>query len=89
VPHAVGHPGKKPPGGLKARPLHCGSAGYVVFRFLRARRPLAADAVVERALPAGCDSSSTSMSTPASRNGSMRAADTDRIQVAQVLTTAM
>jgi hypothetical protein len=35
VPHAVGHPRKKPPGGLKARPLHCGSAGYVVFRFLR------------------------------------------------------
>ena len=31
---------------------------------------------------------STLMSTPASRNGSMRAADTDRIQVAQLLTDA-
>jgi Domain of unknown function (DUF1707) len=28
------------------------------------------------------------MSTPASRNGSMRAADTDRMQVAQLLTDA-
>lgn len=28
------------------------------------------------------------MSTPASRSGSMRAADTDRIQVAQLLTDA-
>jgi hypothetical protein len=28
------------------------------------------------------------MSTPVSRNGSMRAADTDRIQVAQLLTDA-